>query len=81
MAADCQALHHHRLIRDTFRIGRFCFWAWFISNGQKKPLKRVAQREVCLKSAGIFGLLDKISFRAKSAFGALFARLLWSVAN
>ncbi|RMU75875.1 hypothetical protein ALP23_102372 [Pseudomonas syringae pv. apii] len=48
---------------------------------KKKPLKRVAQREVCLKSAGISRLLDKISVAAKAAFGALFARLLWSVAN
>ncbi|KPW84222.1 hypothetical protein ALO92_101701 [Pseudomonas congelans] len=48
---------------------------------KKKPLKRVAQREVCLKSASVFGMLDKISIWAKAAFGALFARLLWSVAN
>ncbi|KPX91077.1 hypothetical protein ALO62_103292 [Pseudomonas amygdali pv. myricae] len=41
----------------------------------------MAQREVCLKSARVFRLLDKITVSAKTAFGALFARLLWSVAN
>ncbi|KPY56538.1 hypothetical protein ALO46_102695 [Pseudomonas syringae pv. solidagae] len=41
----------------------------------------MAQREVCLKSAGISRLLDEISVAAKAAFGALFARLIWSVAN
>ncbi|PBP51016.1 hypothetical protein CCL11_02415 [Pseudomonas syringae] len=35
MAADCQAIHH-RLIRDTSRIGRFCFWSLFMNSGQKK---------------------------------------------
>ncbi|MQQ35264.1 hypothetical protein GE543_13205 [Pseudomonas sp. SZ57] len=35
MAADCQATHH-RLIRDTFRIGRFCFRSPFTNSGQKK---------------------------------------------
>jgi hypothetical protein len=33
---------------------------------KKKPLKRVAQREVCLKSAGVLHLLDKISVAAKN---------------
>lgn len=80
MAFDCQVTHY-RLIRDTFWIGRFCFRFTLINSGQKKATQTSGSKGSLFKIRTRSSPLDKITVSAKTAFGALFARLLWSVAN